>query len=111
MITTLIAFTLLANSARVTPLTPSIDLSQRAQVRAEYLCEHNQWSHDGWQKSFEGVAEKWRGENLAKGFADATSTETAWMASPSHRANLLNPYYKQVGIGQACDITVELFTG
>lgn len=40
------------------------------------------------------------GENLAYGFKDSSSTVTAWMNSPSHRANLLGDY-QQVGFGVA----------
>jgi uncharacterized protein YkwD len=33
------------------------------------------------------------------------------MASSEHRANILQPRFSAIGIGQACDITVELFGG
>ncbi len=111
MLSTLIAFTLLINSARAVPLALDTDLSHRAQIRAEYLCAHNQWSHEGERKSFEGLNWKYGGENLARGFADASSTEAAWMKSPGHRANILKPQYTRVGIGQSCGITVALFEG
>lgn len=41
------------------------------------------------------------GENLAIGFVDAKTTVDAWANSPSHRANLLNPNYKEIGIAIA----------
>jgi len=37
------------------------------------------------------------GENLAKDFTTDSSTVAAWMASPSHRANILNANYQDVG--------------
>ncbi|CAN5137377.1 hypothetical protein BH11PAT4_BH11PAT4_1930 [soil metagenome] len=37
------------------------------------------------------------GENLAKGFKTAHGITEAWLASPSHRANLLSPKYEDVG--------------
>lgn len=39
------------------------------------------------------------GENLALGnFANDTKLVDAWMASPGHRANILNPRYQEIGI-------------
>ncbi len=40
------------------------------------------------------------GENLAYGnFSDDNDVVTAWMDSPGHRANILNPRYSEIGIG------------
>ncbi|MDO8626283.1 MAG: CAP domain-containing protein, partial [Candidatus Magasanikbacteria bacterium] len=41
------------------------------------------------------------GENLAIGFLTAKDTVNAWANSPSHRANLLNANYKEIGIAIA----------
>lgn len=38
------------------------------------------------------------GENLALGFTGAADTIRAWIDSPSHRQNLLNPDYKDIGV-------------
>lgn len=38
------------------------------------------------------------GENLAVGFFNADDTVRAWMDSPSHKANLLNSEYQEIGI-------------
>ena len=38
------------------------------------------------------------GENLAIGFLDAPSTVNAWIDSPSHRANLVNVHYQDIGV-------------
>ena len=38
------------------------------------------------------------GENLAVGFFTAQDTVQAWMNSPSHKANLLNSQYQDIGI-------------
>lgn len=40
------------------------------------------------------------GENIAAGYA-ASSVVSAWMASPGHKANILNTKYTGVGIGYA----------
>jgi uncharacterized protein YkwD len=41
------------------------------------------------------------GENLAVKFSDPTRIVSSWMASPGHRANLLNEKFVDVGIGLA----------
>ena len=49
-------------------------------------------------------------ENIALG-KDAATMHNGWMHSPGHRANILKPQFRAVGIGHACSITVELFGG
>ena len=39
------------------------------------------------------------GENLALGFNTAEGIVNAWMNSPTHRANILNPEYEDIGVG------------
>lgn len=41
------------------------------------------------------------GENLAIGFLTAEGTVDAWENSPSHRQNLLNPNFKEIGVAVA----------
>ncbi len=41
------------------------------------------------------------GENLAIGFLTAKDTVDAWENSPSHRANLANPKFKEIGVAVA----------
>lgn len=83
-------------------------LSAAAQQKANDMVARNYWSHttpDGkqpWQ--FIGAAGyKYQvaGENLAYGFATGSDTVLAWMHSPTHRANVLNSAYTDVGFGIA----------
>jgi hypothetical protein len=46
-----------------------------------------------------GYKYKYAGENLARDFSDASSAVNAWMNSPTHKENILNPNYKEIGIG------------
>ncbi len=39
------------------------------------------------------------GENIARGQADAQAVMDAWMASPGHRANILNCDFQTLGVG------------
>jgi hypothetical protein len=38
------------------------------------------------------------GENLAKDFYDTDSMLKAWMASPTHKDNIIHPKYQEIGI-------------
>jgi uncharacterized protein YkwD len=40
-------------------------------------------------------------ENVAYGFGDAAAVMNGWMNSEGHRQNILNPNYKEIGIGYA----------
>ncbi len=41
------------------------------------------------------------GENLARGYSTAEAAMRGWMASEGHRNNLLNPKYRETGVGMA----------
>lgn len=41
------------------------------------------------------------GENLAVHFTDSSEVVDAWMDSPSHRANIVNAQYAEIGVGTA----------
>ena len=101
----LIVLTMLA---RPTPILIDWELMARAQTRAEYLCEHDQWSHDGWKDSFKGL-KGLRGENLVKDFTSTQQAHDALMKSPTHKANVLNPRFTKIGVGKSCGIYVQLF--
>ena len=89
------------------------NLSQRAELRADYLCNKGQWSHEGWQESFVDLHYRFYGENLAKGFTTEKEAHIGWFNSPSHLENMLNPTYSFFGIGysEKCNLYVELYAG
>jgi uncharacterized protein YkwD len=41
------------------------------------------------------------GENVAAGFSSVSGVVSAWMASPSHRSNILNSRFVHVGLGRS----------
>ncbi len=65
----------------------------------------------------DGYNYQYAGENLAINFLTAENQNKAWMKSPDHRKNILNPHYLETGIavgvgeidGQSSIITVEEF--
>lgn len=88
------------------PLNENNVLSQAAIAKGNDMLAKGYWAHfapDGttpWSffLSF-GYKYKYAGENLARDFSDAASAVNAWMNSPSHRENILNPNYEDIGIG------------
>ena len=109
----IITLLFLINLVRDVPLQESAILNQRAEVRAEQLCNDRQWSHAGWEDSFKGLNFDYAGENLSIDFANDLDAFIALMGSPTHRGNILNKNYSEIGIGysEECNLTVELFRG
>lgn len=79
-------------------------LSQAALLKAQDMFEEQYWAHvspSGTQpwKWFGDVGYNYSyaGENLAKNYPTAQATVDAWMASETHRENILKPEYVDVG--------------
>ena len=47
-------------------------------------------------------------ENLSRAAADPDAVVTAWMGSPGHRANLLDPQLNAMGVGCVPDAEAML---
>ncbi len=85
-------------AAGLSALTWDSTLAQCAAVRATEATES--WSHtrpngSAWWTVNSQVQ---YGENLAKNYQSGEDVVSGWMASPSHKANLLGSDYKTVGI-------------
>lgn len=79
-------------------------LTVAANAKAADMFANQYWAHtsptgrDPW--SFivaAGYSYIFAGENLARDFGDSGAVVDAWMNSSTHRENLLNPRYKDVG--------------
>ena len=83
------------------PLRLSKDLNDLAMIRAKEV--NNVFSHDrpSGKPFYTVFTTRYRrvGENLAGGIKDAKATVDAWMNSPGHRANILNPDFRELGVG------------
>jgi hypothetical protein len=83
-------------------------LSAAAQAAAEDMAAKGYFAHvspDGkapwhWLDQV-GYRYSYAGQNLAVNFTDSANVESAWMESPTHRANIVKPQYTQVGFGTA----------
>jgi uncharacterized protein YkwD len=49
------------------------------------------------------------GENVAYGYTSGKAVTAAWMHSPGHQANLLNPAHRLIGVGAYTDSRGEFF--
>lgn len=79
-------------------------LSQAAFMKAQNMFAEQYWAHvspSGTQpwKWFGDVGYNYSyaGENLAKNYPTADATVAAWMSSPTHRENVLNKEYTDIG--------------
>ncbi len=102
----------LTNAKRVQnglgPLTYNGQLAAAAAAKAQDMFSVNYWAHNSplgrtpW--SFitgAGYRYIYAGENLARDFNDAGSVVDAWMNSPSHRENILDANFKEIGVAVA----------
>lgn len=93
----------LVNRARsgLPPLKLHRQLQWAARTHTIEMQASGEFSHDGWQdyirnSGFRGAAV---GENIAYGYSSPASVMQAWLGSPGHRANILNPSTRFIGIG------------
>ena len=95
-------------AANKSSLGLSAKLNSSAQAKANDMIQDNYWAHnspDGktpwyWfdQAGYDYLV---AGENLAYGFDTSSGVINGWMNSPSHRDNMLNSAFEQVGFGIA----------
>jgi uncharacterized protein YkwD len=85
-------------------LQVSMKLSKAAQgwtdtMEAKHIFEHG--SDRAFSKRLLAVGYDWAmgGENIATGFATPRDAVSAWMASPGHCQNVLNPGFRAMGAG------------
>ncbi len=87
------------------PLQENPLLVAAARAKGLDMLEKDYWAHvspDGTEPwhFFESAGYEYRyaGENLARDFSNPGAAVEAWMASPSHRANLLSDKYSEIGV-------------
>ena len=87
------------------PLSLNGNLSQAAQLKAGDMFAFDYWSHNSpsgrtpWEFfSQVGYSYSFAGENLARDFQNSEAVVQAWMNSPTHRANIVNDDYQEIGL-------------
>lgn len=84
-------------------------LAAAAQAKANDMFASNYWAHNNptngrqpWNFIREaGYVYRYAGENLARDFGDTPSMVAAWMASPTHRDNIVSDRYTETGVAVA----------
>lgn len=80
-------------------------LNKAAEEKGKNMFAEDYWAHyspsgkDPWgfiQDS--GYKFTYAGENLARNFNTSEEVVNAWIASPTHKANILNSHYENIGI-------------
>lgn len=110
--------------ANLEPVAENQALDQAAKAKAANMFAENYWAHFApsgrtpWDFILgTGYKFSYAGENLAKNFYNSDDVVKAWVNSPSHRENLLNLKYKDIGIavedgvlnGQKTTLVVQMF--
>lgn len=90
---------------KVPPLVRNTKLDTAATLKAEDMINNNYFAHfapDGTTPWYfikqAGYDFLYAGENLAINFDNENDVDTAWMNSETHRANLLNTNFRDLGI-------------
>ncbi len=80
-------------------------LTSAAHAKANDMFDKQYWDHFGpdgespWQFiKASGYSYIYAGENLGKGFTTSEGVHQAWMASPTHKENIISPNYNDIGI-------------
>lgn len=89
-------------------LSVSPVLSHAAELKAKDMAEKSYFAHTSpegrtpwyWLDQA-GYIYSYAGENLAINFTDSKDVTDAWMNSPSHKANIINGNYTEMGTGIA----------
>jgi uncharacterized protein YkwD len=89
----------------VRPLKEMMELDRSASAKDADMVTNRYFAHTSpagkslvWFINSAKYRYRTAGENLATGFQNAEDEEKAFMSSPTHRANILDPEYHDVGI-------------
>lgn len=103
---------LLTNQTRREIDLPALNIDEKlamaAQAKADHLVANQYFAHtspDGlspwhWIKTY-GYDYRSAGENLAVFFNSAEDVTSGWIASPTHRANIVSDRFTEIGVGVA----------
>ncbi len=94
----------------LSPLKANAALSKSARVKSQDMHDKHYFSHTSptygspfdMMKQF-GITYRSAGENIAMGQQTPQAVMDAWMNSEGHRANILNPSFREIGVGYVAD--------
>jgi len=82
-------------------LSRSDCLQRYAWAQARRMADQERMFHQSLTPIVTSCHLRLAGENIAFGFDTGWQTVRAWMRSPAHRANILKPGYRLIGLGAA----------
>ena len=112
----------LASGGKALTVNPTLELA--ALMKAKDMAENHYFAHTSpsgvspWQWFTKaGYKFSYAGENLAINFSESVDVENAWIASPTHHANLISDKFDETGIatyqgiyeGRPTTFVVQLF--
>ncbi len=94
----------------LSPLKANAVLSKSARAKSQDMHDKHYFSHTSptygspfdMMKQF-GITYRSAGENIAMGQQTPQAVMDAWMNSEGHRANILNPSFREIGVGYVAD--------
>jgi uncharacterized YkwD family protein len=94
------------------------DLNKVAETKSQDMVNKGYFSHQSptYGSPFEmlkqfGISYRTAGENIAQGQRTPGEVVGAWMKSPGHRQNILNPQFDSIGVGEVNKTWTQVFTG
>ncbi len=83
------------------PLKLSGSMNHYAQIRAKEITKSFSHTRPSGYSCFTVIPKPYRmvGENIAAGQRSAKEVVQAWMNSPGHRENIMNPKFQELGMG------------
>lgn len=98
-------------SQKISRLVVNPLLNKAAEMKAQDMATYGYFAHTSPQGktpwywiSEVGYNYQYAGENLAINFTDSKDVTTAWMNSPTHKANIIKENYTEIGTGIATGI-------
>jgi uncharacterized protein YkwD len=96
------------STSNLSALVYSPTLEKASQMKAGDMAANGYFAHNSpagltpwhWLEKA-GYNYRYAGENLAVNFTNSEDVSNGWMNSPTHRANILSPDYKEIGISMA----------
>jgi uncharacterized protein YkwD len=87
-------------------LVLSRELAASAQFHAEFMAENDCYEHrcpgePNLARRARNAGYEWQAvaENIGAGYPDPEAAVAGWMDSPGHRRNILDPRFREIGIG------------
>ena len=96
---------------RLPRLVEDVRLDKAATLKAQDMTTYHYWAHVSptgvqpwsWYTAV-GYKYSYAGENLADKYTTTNAAMSGWMASPGHKANILNTHYTDIGMAVTCGV-------